>query len=78
MKRWTPPTVYAAKPWMLIGTGTVLCLGAFTLSLLEGDWTGWRGLSCGVGAAMAIGGGIILQMRQQYRSRSKWRRETPR
>jgi hypothetical protein len=78
MKRWTPQTLYAAKPWILIGIGSVLCLGSFGLSLAEGDWSAWRGLSCGVGAAMAVGGGIIAQLRQQYRARSKWRRETPR
>ena len=78
MKRWTPASLYAAKPWILILVGAVLCLGSFLLSLHEGDWTAWRGLSCGVGAAMAVAGGIIAQLRQQYRSRSKWRRQTPR
>jgi hypothetical protein len=29
------------------------------------------------GAGLAIVGGAILQMRQDYRAQSKWRRDTP-
>jgi hypothetical protein len=47
-------------------------------SLAAGYWTVLRGLSLFGGAALAIVGGITLQMRQDYRARSKWRRETPR
>jgi hypothetical protein len=36
--------------------------------------TVWRGLLCLGGA---IVGGAILQMRQDYRAQSKWRRDTP-
>ena len=78
MKRWTPEGLYNAKPWVMMVGGGVLCLGAMFLSLAEGLWTAWRGLSCFVGAGLAIGGGAILQLRQTYRARSKWRRDTPR
>jgi type II secretory pathway component PulL len=47
-------------------------------SLSAGYWTVWRGLSMFAGAALAIIGGITLQLRQDYRARSKWRREMPR
>jgi hypothetical protein len=46
-------------------------------SLSVGYWTWWRGLSIFGGAALSIVGGATLQMRQDYRARSKWRRETP-
>jgi hypothetical protein len=74
MKPWASPTVYSAKPWILILAGAVLCVGAMVWSLWAGVWTGWRGLCCCVGAGFAIGGGAILQLRQDYRARSKWRR----
>lgn len=78
MKIWTPPALYGAKPWILIVVGACLALGMMLWSLSSGDWTGWRGLLCLTGAGLAIGGGAILQLRQDYRARSKWRRESSR
>jgi type II secretory pathway component PulL len=46
-------------------------------SLSAGLWTVWRGLLCFAGAALAIVGGATLQLRQDYRARSKWRRDAP-
>jgi hypothetical protein len=77
MKHWTPQTLYAVKPWILMVVGAILALGMTLWSLLAGLWTTERGLLCFVGAGLAIGGGAILQLRQEYRSRSKWRRKTP-
>jgi hypothetical protein len=77
MRSWTPKTLYDAKPWVLIGIGSVLALGMSGWSLSVGYWTWWRGLSLFAGAALGIVGGATLQMRQDYRARSKWRRETP-
>ena len=70
--------LYSAKPWVLFVGGGILSVGATLWSLVEGFWTGWRGSFCFLGAIFAIGGGAIIQMRQNYRSRSKWRRESPR
>jgi len=78
MRSWTPQTLYDAKPWVCMVLGAVLALGMTGWSLAAGYWTVVRGLSVFVGAALAIVGGITLQMRQDYRARSKWRRETPR
>jgi len=75
MKKWTPRLIYGAKPWVMIVCGTALGVGGFALSVFHGDWSGLRGLSCAAGAALAIGGGAILQMRLTYRAQSKWRRE---
>jgi hypothetical protein len=77
MRSWTPKTLYDAKPWVFIGMGAVLVLGMCGWSLSVGYWTWWRGLSIFGGAALSIVGGATLQMRQDYRARSKWRRETP-
>jgi protein-S-isoprenylcysteine O-methyltransferase Ste14 len=68
--------VYDAKPWVFISVGVVLAVGAVVWSLSAGLWTVWRSLSCIAGAALAIVGGATLQLRQDYRARSKWRRET--
>ena len=69
--------MYEAKPWALIGLGAVLVIGATVWSLAAGYWTVWRGLLLFAGAALAIIGGATLQLRQDYRARSKWRREMP-
>jgi membrane protein YdbS with pleckstrin-like domain len=68
--------MYDAKPWVFISVGVVLAIGAVVWSLSAGLWTVWRSLSCFAGAALAIVGGATLQLRQDYRARSKWRRET--
>ena len=75
MKIWTPQSLYTAKPWVMIVSGAILLLGSTIWSLSEGLWTAWRGLGCVVGAVLAVVGGAIAQLRQQYRARSKWRRD---
>jgi hypothetical protein len=77
MRSWTPRTLYEAKPWVCIGIGVILADGAMLWSLSAGLWTVWRGLTCFAGAPLAIIGGATLQMRQDYRARSKWRRDAP-
>jgi hypothetical protein len=75
MRAWTPQTLYDAKPWALVAFGAVLAVGMMVWSLSAGLWTVWRGLLCFAGAALAIVGGATLQLRQDYRARSKWRRK---
>jgi hypothetical protein len=69
--------LYDAKPWAFIGIGVILAIGSMLWSLWDGLWTVWRGLSCFGGAALAIVGGATLQLRLDYRARSKWRRDAP-
>ena len=78
MKAWTPKALYDAKPWVFIIVGGILAVGMMIWSLSAGLWSVWRGLLCFGGAALAIVGGATLQLRQDYRARSKWRRETRR
>jgi hypothetical protein len=77
MRSWTPQTLYDAKPWAFMLMGAILGVGAMLWSLSAGQWTLWRGLLCLGGVALAIVGGITLQMRQEYRANSKWRRDAP-
>jgi hypothetical protein len=48
----------------------------FAWSLHAGTWAMWRSLLLLAGAAGAVAGGAVLQLRQEYRARSRWRRET--
>ena len=77
MKSWTPQALYNAKPWAFIIIGAVLVVAMMLWSLSAGFWTVWRGFLLFAGVVLAIVGGATLQMRQDYRARSKWRRETP-
>jgi hypothetical protein len=74
MRIWTPQAIYDAKPWVFVAIGVVAAVGTLVWSLSAGLWTVWRGLCCFAGAALAIVGGVTLQLRQDYRARSKWRR----
>ncbi len=75
MRSWTPQRLYEAKPWVFVSVGGLLAVGMMVWSLIEGLWTLWRSLLCLGGMALAIVGGATLQLRQDYRARSKWRRE---
>jgi hypothetical protein len=75
MKRWIPDPLYGAKPWVFMVVGAFLGLGMMVWSWWDGAWTPLRSLLCFVGAGSAIGGGAILQLRQNYRARSKFQRE---
>jgi protein-S-isoprenylcysteine O-methyltransferase Ste14 len=77
MRSWTPQTLYDFKPWAFIVLGAILGVGMMLWSLSAGQWTLWRGLLCLGGVALAIVGGATLQMRQEYRANSKWRRDAP-
>jgi hypothetical protein len=77
MRSWTPQTLYDVKPWAFMAMGAILGVGTMLWSLSAGQWTLWRGLLCLGGVALAIVGGITLQLRQEYRANSKWRRDAP-
>jgi protein-S-isoprenylcysteine O-methyltransferase Ste14 len=74
--RWTPAAIYESKPWVLMVIGVVLAVGMMLWSLGAGLWTVWRSILCLAGAGLAIVGGATLQMRQDYRAKSKWHRDT--
>ena len=73
MRRWIPSAIYETKPWLLMTVGALMAVGAVVWSLSAGWWSVWRGAMCFAGAALAIVGGATLQLRQDYRARSKWR-----
>lgn len=75
MHRWLPRSVYEAKPWLLIIIGAALVASMTAWSFSVGDWSVTRSLLTLLGAGLAIGGGAVLQLRQDYRAKSKWRRD---
>ncbi len=76
MRYWTPKALYDAKPWVFFTLGVLLAVGAMVWSLAAGLWTVWRSVLCVGGGMLAIVGGATLQLRQDYRARSMWRRKT--
>ncbi len=75
MRHWIPAVLYDAKPWALAIAGAILLLGSLYVALSQGHWTVLLGLLCFAGAALLVGGGVLFQLRMDYRARSKWRRE---
>ena len=74
MKRWSPDADYNARPLVMIAGGAAICAGSAAWSIYAGEWGFWLAVTCIAGAGLVIGGGAILQQRQHYRARSKWRR----
>jgi hypothetical protein len=62
----------------LAAGGVGLTVAMMVWSAYAGQWTVWRSLLCVGGAGLLVLGGVALQVRQDYRARSKWRRETRR
>ena len=77
MRSWIPQRLYEAKPWVLILAGSLLLVSMMAWSVISGSWTALRSLLMLLGAGLAIVGGATLQMRQEYRANSKWRRDGP-
>ncbi|HEY2682500.1 MAG TPA: hypothetical protein VGI93_03255 [Steroidobacteraceae bacterium] len=75
MHRWLPSSIYESKPWLLIVVGALLVASMTVWSLSMGYWSVTRSLLTLLGAGLAIGGGAVLQLRQDYRAKSKWRRD---
>jgi hypothetical protein len=73
IKRWWPEGAYRSKPYIALGLAYVLALGSVVLSIVRADW-GQLALVCGSGCALLIYGGVIIQLRHEYRRRSKWPR----
>ena len=73
MKHWWPERAYRSKPYLALGVGSALAIGSVVASIVRGDW-GMLALVCGLGCVLLIYGGVVLQLRSEYRRRSKWAR----
>lgn len=79
MKRaWWPSQVYEARPWIALAIGVALATIAFFQSAgARHEWTFASALLFLAGCGLAVYGGVVLQLRREYRKRSKWYRENP-
>lgn len=77
MKRaWWPSRVYEARPWIAIAIGLALAGLAFQASMgAQGAWTFGAAIAFLTGCGLVVYGGVVLQIRRDYRKRSKWYRE---
>jgi hypothetical protein len=76
-KFWWPPWAYEARPWTALTIGAVLMLGSLAWSLHNGSWDAVSTFLFGAGCVLCIYGAVILQLRREYRERSKWSRRPP-
>lgn len=74
-KVWWPPTLYEVRPRLALALGILACIGAFVWSIRAGHWSAITTLLVGGGAVLCIYSAVILQMRREYRERSKWSRK---
>jgi len=74
-KLWWPPPLYELKPRAALVIGLLCLVGAFVVSLRSGHWSAMTTFLVGVGAVLCIYGAVIMQMRREYRQRSKWSRK---
>jgi hypothetical protein len=77
-KRWWPPPLYEAKPWIALGLGALFAVGTFVASFLEGTWDNPFFFLFPVGCGLLVYGAVILQLRREYRRSSKWARQSER
>ncbi|NJO13343.1 MAG: hypothetical protein HC872_07655 [Gammaproteobacteria bacterium] len=74
-KLWWPPPLYELRPRAALLLGLGCFVGGFAVSLRTGHWSALTTTLIGVGAVLCIYGAIILQLRREYRERSKWSRK---
>ena len=72
---WWPSPLYEAKPYGAMVLG--LLVGALSLarSWSLGAWEPSFAVAFVVACSILVYGGVILQMRLEYRRRSRWQRE---
>jgi hypothetical protein len=74
-KHWWPEPVYEAKPYGAMSLGLLAGVVALARSLAVGLWESPYTAIFVLGCAVMIYGGVVLQMRYEYRRRSRWNRE---
>lgn len=76
-KIWWPPWAYETRPWAALALAALGGAGALVVSIYQGSWGIPAMLVFGMASALAIYGGIVLQLRREYRESSKWVRHPP-
>ncbi len=74
-KFWWPEALYEAKPYGALTLGLMAGVVAMARSLGVGNWDAAFAIVLVAGSGVIVYGGVILQMRHDYRRRSRWSRE---
>ena len=74
-KRWWPESFYEARPFAAIALGLLAALLAMARAWSIEHWEVPAMLLAGAGCGVFIYGAAVLQMRGDYRRRSRWHRE---
>jgi len=72
---WWPEPLYEARPYGALTIGLLGGVVALARALAVGYWEVLYTLAFVTGCAVMIYGAVVLQMRYDYRRRSRWNRE---
>lgn len=74
-KRWWPESFYEVRPYAMLSLGLLAALLALARAWAIEHWEVPVMLLAGIGCASFVYGAVVLQMRGDYRRRSRWYRE---
>jgi len=72
---WWPEPLYEARPYGALTIGLLAGVLALARALAVGYWEELYTVAFVAGCAVMIYGAVVLQMRFDYRRRSRWNRE---
>jgi len=74
-RRWWPESLYETLPYAALGLGLLTAVLALARALAIGHWEDFYTVAFFAGCGVMIYGAVVLQMRYEYRRRSRWNRE---
>lgn len=74
-KRWWPDSMYEVRPYLALTLGLLTALVALARAWAVEHWEVPAMIAAGAGCAAFVYGAAVLQMRGDYRQRSRWRQE---
>lgn len=74
-KHWWQPWAYESRPWAAMVLGGLSLVVALLVAVVQGSWTALTTVFFGAGCVLCIYGAVVVQLRREYRSTSKWVRE---
>lgn len=74
-RRWWPESFYEVRPYAALVLGLLTAVVALVRAWAIEHWEVPVMVIAGIGCAAFVYGAAVLQMRGDYRRRSRWRRE---
>jgi len=72
---WETSRRYRARPYVAFAVGLAALMTGLVWAFVLGHWEDWHWGLMMLGLALLIYGAFVLQMRQEYRRKSKWYRD---